>query len=100
MKRTMRTRTITAAVVASISAFANVSAADFVKARVVEVDPAARTLTLEHGNIPNLKMPGMTMTFRVGEGVDLASIRVGEAIEFTAESIDEEVTVTEVRASP
>lgn len=96
----MRICTITAAVVSSMFAFANASAADFVKAKVVEVDLAARTLTLEHGDIPNLQMPGMTMTFRVGEDVDLATIRVGEAIEFTADTVDEEVTVTEVRASP
>lgn len=96
----MRICTITAAVVASMFAFANAAAADFVKGKVVEVDPAARTLTLEHGDIPNLQMPGMIMTFRVGEGVDLATIRVGEAIEFTADTVDEEVTVTEVRASP
>lgn len=96
----MRICTITAAVVASIFAFTNAYAADFVKGKVVEVDPAARTLTLEHGDIPNLQMPGMTMTFQVGEGVDLVTIRVGEAIEFTADTVDEEVTVTEVRASP
>jgi Cu/Ag efflux protein CusF len=72
-------------------------AADFVKGKVVEVDQAARTVTLEHGDISNLGMPGMTMSFLVGEDVDITRLKPGTAIEFTADSIDGGIIVTGVR---
>lgn len=54
-------------------------------------------MTLEHGEIANLHMPGMTMTFMVGGDVDITKLRPGGSIEFTADSIDGEITVTGVR---
>jgi Cu(I)/Ag(I) efflux system protein CusF len=75
-------------------------AADFDKRTVIEVDVAARTVTLDHGDVPNLEMPGMTMTFRVGAVVDIAKLRPGTAVEFTADNVDEEITVTGSRWRP
>lgn len=96
----MRNHTLTYALAALVSSAGTLFAADFVKAKVVDVDEAARTVTLEHGDIPNLDMPGMTMTFRVGVNVDVTRLIPGEAIKFTADSIDDQITVTEVRAGP
>jgi Cu/Ag efflux protein CusF len=72
-------------------------AADFAKGKVIEVDGAARTVTLEHGDIPNLEMPGMTMTFHVGADVDIAKRLPRTVVEFTADSVDDEIIVTGVR---
>jgi len=96
----MRKHTLAYVVVALGLSAGTTFAADFVKAKVVEVDQAARTVTLEHGDIPNLDMPGMTMTFRVGGDVDVTKLAPGEAIEFTADNVDDEITVTAVRARP
>jgi len=96
----MRKHTLAQAVVALGLSATTSFGADFVKAKVVEVDQAARTVTLEHGDIPNLEVPGMTMTFRVGADIDVTKLAPGQAIEFTADNVDEEITVTAVRAGP
>lgn len=96
----MRSRTIAWAVAGIMVMAWTALAADFVKGKVVEIDQEARTVTLDHGDIPNLEMPGMTMTFRIGEGVDAAALMPGSEVEFTADNIGDEITVTEVRASP
>jgi Cu(I)/Ag(I) efflux system protein CusF len=92
----MRTAIIALAAASALSPSA-AFAADFVKGKVIEVDGAARRVTLEHGDIPNLDMPGMTMTFRVAAAVDIENFKPGAAVEFTADSVDDEIAVTEVR---
>jgi Cu(I)/Ag(I) efflux system periplasmic protein CusF len=94
----MRSRfSMSAATALTALSLAVASAADFTTGRVVEVDQAARTVTLEHEDIENLGMPGMTMTFRVGADVDITKLKPGGAIEFTADSVDDEFTVTQVK---
>lgn len=96
----MRKHTLASLIVTAVLSTGTSFAADFVKAKVVEINRAARTVTLEHGEIPNLGMPAMTMTFRVGADVDVTTLAPGEAIEFTADNVDDEITVTGVRAWP
>ena len=96
----MRKQTLAWAVVATFWAASASFAADFVKGKVVEVDEKAGTVTLEHGDIPNLDMPGMIMTFRIGAGIDATELTPGSIVEFTAESVDDAVTVTEIRGAP
>lgn len=96
----MRKRSFAWAAAATFWAACASVAADFVKGKVVEVDEKAGTVTLEHGDIPNLDMPGMTMTFRIGAGIDATKLTSGSIVEFTAESVDDQVTVTEVRGAP
>jgi len=58
----------------------------------VDVDRAARTVTLDHGDIPGL-MKGMTMTFAVAPDVDLEKIEKGAIVDFRVKSEGSAVTV-------
>ena len=61
---------------------------------VTKLDKTNSRITLRHGEIKNLDMPPMTMTFRVREGKLLDSVAVGERVRFTAEKLDGNYVVT------
>lgn len=66
----------------------------------LDVDPTARTVTLEHGDIPGL-MKAMTMTFPVAPEVDLAAVEKGAEVDFEVRSEGSHVTVTAIeKAAP
>lgn len=46
------------------------------------VDRANRSVNITHDPIPALSWPGMTMDLPVTEGVDLASVKPGEKVDF------------------
>lgn len=62
----------------------------------IEIDPAARTITLEHEEIPGL-MKGMTMTFAVSPGVDLNAVDAGSEVDFRLTDDGSALTVTQIR---
>lgn len=88
---------IPAATAAVVLMCSTAFAADFTKGRVVKFDESARAVTLDHGDIKNLDMPAMTMTFRVGPDVDVAKLKPGSDVEFTADSVGDEIVVTDVK---
>lgn len=63
---------------------------------VRKVDLAARKLTLRHGDIRNLGMPGMTMVFKVTDPKMLSGVKEGDKVRFTAERLDGALTVTSI----
>ena len=61
---------------------------DAAEAEVRKIDKDAKKITLKHGPIKNLDMPGMTMVFQVKDAAlldKLAQLTPGEKIMFTAE---------------
>ena len=60
-----------------------------------EIDPVARTVTLDHEDIPGL-MKGMTMTFAVAPGVALDAIAEGSEVEFVLQQAGDSLTVTRI----
>lgn len=64
---------------------------------VRRVDVANGKLTLRHGPIVNLDMPAMTMVFRVRPPELMKGLKVGDAVKFHAESIDDTLTVTAIQ---
>lgn len=62
-----------------------------------EIDPVARTITLDHEDIPGL-MKGMTMTFAVAPGVELETIAAGSEVEFVLQSTGDALTVTRIES--
>jgi protein SCO1/2 len=60
-----------------------------------QVDPVARTITLDHEDIPGL-MKAMTMTFAVAPGVELESIAAGSEVEFVLQEAGDALTVTRI----
>ncbi|MBZ0105469.1 MAG: copper-binding protein [Sulfuricella denitrificans] len=59
-----------------------------------KVDPAAGKLTIRHGPLENLGMPGMTMVFRVKDPEWLKQVKTGDRVKFVAERVNGTLTVT------
>ena len=68
--------------------------AEMTEAEVRKIDKANMKMTLKHGDIKNLEMPGMTMVFQVKEPAMLDMVQVGSKIRFTAEKADGAIVVT------
>lgn len=65
---------------------------------VRKVDKAAGKVTVAHGPLINLKMPAMTMVFRVKDAAWLNRMKVDSNIRFQADSINGVLTI--VRFEP
>ena len=69
----------------------------YTEGEVKKIDKEAGKITLKHGPIENLEMPGMTMVFRTKDPSVLDSVKVGDSVRFKAERIDGAITVTELQ---
>ncbi len=66
-------------------------------AEVRKVDLESRKLTLKHGEIKNLEMPGMTMLFHVKDPAMLTAVKAGDKVKFRAEKVGGALVVTEIQ---
>jgi len=67
---------------------------------VRKIDAANGKITLKHGPIVNLDMPGMTMVFRVQSPELLKAVKVGDTVKFHVENLNGVFTVTAIQAAP
>lgn len=74
-------------------------APSWVEGEVRRIDADTRKLTLRHGEIRNLDMPGMTMVFRVQHGVALDNVKVGDKVRFTAMNDNGQVVLTQLQSA-
>lgn len=65
---------------------------------VKKIDKGAGKVTVSHGPLSNLKMPAMTMVFRVKDAAWLDRMQVDSKIRFQADSINGVLTI--VRFEP
>ena len=65
---------------------------------VKKVDKAQGKITLKHGPLENMGMPGMTMVFRVQDAKMLDQVKPGDNVRFHAEQINGALTVTQLEA--
>lgn len=65
---------------------------------VRKIDAANNKITLKHGPIANLDMPGMTMVFRVVSPTLLNGVKVGDTVKFHVERANGALTITEIQA--
>ena len=68
-------------------------------AEVRKVDKENKKITLKHGVIKNLDMPGMTMVFQVKDASMLDSVIEGDKIKFKAEQAGSAIMVTEIQSA-
>ena len=61
------------------------------------IDPQAGTVTIQHGPIPAVGWPAMTMTFKATPATLLHGLKVGEKIGFDAKVMGASAEVTAVR---
>jgi Cu(I)/Ag(I) efflux system protein CusF len=64
---------------------------------VRKIDKEAGKLTLKHGRIENLNMPGMTMVFGVKNKSMLDDLQVGDKVKFSAASEEGKLIVTDIK---
>ena len=64
---------------------------------VRKIDKDQGKVTLKHGEIKNLGMPGMTMVFRVQDKTMLDQIKEGDKVKFAVDNLDNQLTVTQVQ---
>jgi len=67
-----------------------------VAGKVTKVDEAAGKITIAHAPIPNLQMDAMTMVFKAGDPAMVKDVKPGDAIQFSAEKVNGQLTVTEI----
>jgi Cu/Ag efflux protein CusF len=66
---------------------------------VRKVDKEAGKVTLRHGPLENLGMPGMTMVFRVVDPKMLETLKEGDKVKFSADRINGAFTVTSIEGA-
>ncbi|MDP2818885.1 MAG: copper-binding protein [Polaromonas sp.] len=64
---------------------------------VRKVDMDNKKITIKHGEIKNLDMPGMTMVFQVKDAALLGKAKVDDKIRFKAEKSGEAIVVTDIQ---
>jgi Cu/Ag efflux protein CusF len=63
---------------------------------VRKIDKENRKITIRHGEIKNLEMPGMTMVFQVKDPAMLDAVKSGDKVRFSAEKLDGGIVVTSI----
>ena len=64
---------------------------------VKKVDPDNGKITLKHGDIKNLDMPGMTMVFTVRDKGQLTKLKPGDKVQFTVVQEGGKMVVTDIQ---
>ena len=75
---------------------ASKSALPMTKAEIRKIDLANKKITLKHGEIKNLDMPGMTMVFQVKDAAMLEKVKTGDKVKFTADKVNGAFTVMSI----
>ncbi len=87
-------KTLLAAVLATFAFGA--AAAETTEGEVRKIDKPARKITLKHGEIKHLEMPGMTMVFQVQDTALLDKVQPGDKVRFTAAKTGGAYVVTSI----
>ena len=66
---------------------------------VRKLDKEQGMVTLKHGDIKNLGMPGMTMIFHTTDKSMLDQIKQGDKVKFAADMVNNELMVTKIEVT-
>ena len=75
------------------------AAGDMTDGEVRKVDKNTKKITIKHGEIKNLDMPGMTMVFLVKDPAMLDTVKAGDKVKFTAEKAGGGISVTHIEVA-
>ncbi|MBA1158786.1 copper-binding protein [Microvirga mediterraneensis] len=81
----------------SLSGMAFAQNLPLVSGTVEKVDTAQNKITIDHGPIKNLDMEAMTMVFRVQDAALLKDMRAGDKVQFTADRVNGQLSVTSIK---
>lgn len=96
----MKNRMIAAAILASSFALSSFASAQSTmnSGEVKKIDESAGKITLKHGPIKSLGMEeGMTMVFRVKDPAMLKAVKEGDKVQFEADRVNGQITVTKIQ---
>lgn len=71
--------------------------ADATDGEVIKIDKSSNKVTIKHGPIKNLDMPGMTMVFRIKEPAMLDKLEPGNKVKFRAEKANGAIYVVDIQ---
>lgn len=63
-----------------------------------KIDAANKKITIKHGEIKNLDMPGMTMVFQVKDPAMLDTVKAGDKVKFRVEKDGGALVITEIQS--
>jgi Cu(I)/Ag(I) efflux system protein CusF len=86
----------TGAVFAQMSGTTQAAPTGRAEGEVRKIDKAAGEITLKHGPIKDMAMPGMTMAFPVANPALLDKVKVGDKVSFTVAMKDSQMVVQSV----
>ena len=75
------------------------STTDMTEGEIRKVDKDTKKITIKHGEIKNLDMPGMTMLFQVKDPAMLDMVKPGDKVKFKAEKAGGGIMVTEIQVT-
>ena len=78
---------------------AQANATDMTEGEIRKVDKDTKKITIKHGEIKNLDMPGMTMLFQVKDAAMLDMVKPGDKVKFRAEKLGGGIVVTEIQVA-
>lgn len=67
-----------------------------IEGEVRRINKDTGKLTIKHGPLVNLDMPGMTMVFRVKDAAMLDLVKEGEQVRFVADKVDGALTIVKL----
>lgn len=68
-----------------------------VSGTVEKVDTAQGKVTTDHGPIQNLDMEAMTMVFRAQDPNLLKGLKAGDKVQFTADRVNGQISITSIK---
>lgn len=77
----------------------NAAQAEMSQGEIKKIDKDAGKLTIKHGPLNNLGMPGMTMAFKAKDASMLEKFKEGDKVHFVAEKVAGALTVTSIEAA-
>ena len=77
----------------------SVPANDMADGEIRKVDKENKKITIKHGVIKNLDMPGMTMVFQVKDPALMDKVKTGDKIRFSAEQSGSALVVTDIQTA-
>lgn len=94
MKSAVRRVALGAALLCSFSVA--LAADALTEGTVKKIDKTTGRVTLAHGPLTNLNMPGMTMAFGVQDAAWLGKLKAGDKVRFRAEARDGDYVVVQI----
>lgn len=69
-----------------------------ISGEVIKTDKSLAKITIKHGPLVNLQMPGMTMPFKVKDPAMLDQVKAGDKVSFAVEKVNGSITITKLES--